>query len=295
MHTHPDRVHPNRLLAIGVVINLLFAAVEAGIGIWQGSLALVADAGHNVSDVFGLALAWVGLLLGRTKPTRERTYGLRKGSILAALGSSLLIVVAMAIIAWEALKRFQNPVVPPGETIMIVAAVGVAVNAATALLLAKRRSEDLNLKGAFLHMVADAAISAGVVAAGLAVLLTGWTWIDPAVSIVIAGVIIAGTWDLIKESLNLAVDGVPREVNIREIKDFLKGLPGVKGVHDLHVWGLSTTQSVLTAHISVESDEDQDQVLKSASEGLSSEFGLGHTTLQIEQNAPCPTDEAGKP
>jgi cobalt-zinc-cadmium efflux system protein len=274
-----------------VIINLLFAGVEALAGIFIGSLALLADAGHNLTDVVGLGLGWVGIVLGRSRPTLDHTYGLRKVSILAALLSAVLILMAMGIIGWEAVQRFDSPVPPPAATIMIVAGVGVVINLATALLFVRGRREELNMKAAFLHMVADAAVSVGVVLAGLVVFYTGWAWVDPAVSLLIAGVIVIGTWDLLRESFTLAVDGVPRGIDLKAVQSYLRKLPGVTDVHDLHVWGLSTTETVLTAHLNVHSDEDEAEVLKRASEGLSRQFGVGHTTLQIERDIPCPTND----
>jgi cobalt-zinc-cadmium efflux system protein len=274
-----------------VAFNLLFAAAEALIGIVSGSLALVADAGHNLTDVVGLGLGWAGTALGRSRPTSEHTYGFRKASVLAALFSAIMIVMAMGVIAWEAIRRFQSPAVPPGSTIMIVAGIGVVVNLLTALLFSKGRHRELNMKGAFIHMMADAGVSAGVVIAGLAVMLTDFPWIDPAVSLVIALIIVAGTWDLLKESFSLAVDGVPRGIDIAAVQSYLRKLPGVTGVHDLHVWGSSTTDTVLTAHLNVKPGEDESEILKQASEGLTREFGVGHTTLQIERDIPCPTND----
>lgn len=286
MHVHPSR--PDRLFAIAVALNLAYAGIEAGFGVLYDSLALIADAGHNLTDVAGLGLAWIGVHLTRSRPTRERTFGLRKASILAALFSSLLIIMAMGVIAWEAVARFRDPITPPGQTIMIVAGIGVFVNIATALLFVRGRTHDLNIKGAFLHMIADAAVSAGVVATGLAVIVTAWSWIDPVVSLAIAAIVILGTWGLLSESLHLAVDGVPRNIDIAVVRKYLRKLPGVTGVHDLHIWGSSTTETILTAHLSIGPLEDEEPLLQLASEGLNTEFGVGHTTLQIERNTTCP-------
>jgi cobalt-zinc-cadmium efflux system protein len=298
MHTH-DHSHnhgipkkPGKVFALAVVLNLIYAAGEALFGVLNNSLALIADAGHNLTDVVGLGLGWLGIVAAQTRPTLERTYGLRKASILAALLSSLLIVAAMGIIAWEAIGRLSDPSVPPGKTIMIVAGVGILVNLATAMLFLRRKDAELNMKAAFLHMVADAAVSAGVVGAGLAVILTGWHWIDPTASLIIAGIIVWGTWDLLRESLNLAVDGVPRGIDIANIRTYLRGLPGVIGVHDLHVWGASTVETALTAHVEINKEADSEALLREASQGINDRFGVGHTTLQIEQESPCPTDQS---
>lgn len=295
MHVHAHNPRPDRLFAIGVALNLAYAGIEAGFGVFHNSLALIADAGHNLTDVAGLGLAWMGVWLTRSRPTRERTYGMRKASILAALFSSLLIVMAMGVIGWEAIGRFSDPIIPPGRTIMIVAGIGVLVNLATALLFVSGRKSDLNIKGAFLHMMADAAVSVGVVVAGFAVILTGWYWIDPVVSLLIAAIIVVGTWGLLRESLHLAVDGVPRNVDIAAVRNYLRELPGVTGVHDLHVWGSSTTETILTAHLSIGPNDDEESLLKSASTGLNTKFGVGHTTLQIERNTPCPASTPCEP
>ncbi|MFC2085801.1 cation diffusion facilitator family transporter [Bacteroidota bacterium] len=295
MHVHTQNLRPDRLFAVGVALNLAYAGIEAGFGVLYDSLALIADAGHNLTDVVGLVLAWIGVVLGRSRPTGKRTYGFRKASILTALFSSLLIVMAMGVIAWEAVGRFGSQITPPGDTIMLVAGVGVVINVATALLFVGGRKHELNARGAFVHMLADAGVSAGVVVAGMAVVLTGWSWVDPVVSLVIAAIIVIGTWGLLRDSLHLAVDGVPRNVDLNAIRAFLSGIPGVKDVHDLHVWGSSTTETILTAHLNIGPQNDEIPVLKLASDGLNAKFGVGHTTLQIERNTPCPASKPCRP
>jgi cobalt-zinc-cadmium efflux system protein len=275
----------NHAFAIGVGLNLGFVAVEAGFGLWAGSLALLADAGHNLSDVLGLLLAWgANYLVGR-RPTHRRTYGLRRSSILAALLNAVLLLLALGAIAWEAVRRFGRPEPVSGMTVIGVALVGVFINTATALLFVSGRKQDLNVRGAFLHMAADAGVSAAVVGAGLVMQVTGWAWVDPLASLLVVAVIAVGTWGLFRESLDLALDAVPVGIDIAAVEAYLTGLPGIAAVHDLHVWGVSTTQTALTAHLMKPDGCLDDALLTRATEGLREKFGIAHATLQLEQGA----------
>jgi cobalt-zinc-cadmium efflux system protein len=283
-HCHHHRPDYGRAFAIGTALNIGYVLVESGFGFALGSLSLLADAGHNLSDVFGLLLAWGAYRLAKVGPSEKFTYGLGSSTILASLSNSLLLLVAVGGISWEAIRRFSQPVDVSGTTMIWVAAVGVAINTATALLFFKGHAHDLNIKGAFLHMAADAAVSLGVVVAGVAILLTRVLWIDPLVSLLIAGVILIGTWSLMRDSLRLAVHGVPNGIDVKAIHSFLAALPGIEQVHDLHVWGLSTTDIALTAHLVKPTLADDDALLASAIEQLRDEFGIEHATLQIEHN-----------
>ncbi len=285
-HGHHHAPPPERMgqvYAIGIGLNLLYVAVEAGFGFATGSLALVADAGHNLSDVLGLVLAWGAYAAGALPPRGRLTYGWSKGSVLAALVNAVLLLVAVGAIAWEAVRRLGDPQPLDGGVVAGVAAVGILVNGATALMLMRGSAADLNQRGAFLHMVSDAAVSAGVVVAGLAVMFTGALWIDPAVSLAVAAVIAVGTWSLLRESFALAMDAAPRETPVEAIRACLAGLPGVTRVHDLHVWALSTTTTALTAHL-VRPAGCDDALLGEAAQVLRERFGVAHVTLQVERD-----------
>ena len=251
------------------------------------SLALVADAGHNASDVLGLLLAWGAYLVAKRRPSQKHTYGLRRSSILASLTNAVMLLVALGVIIWEAVHRFSQPPAVAGGTVIWVALLGIAINGITAYLFASGRKGDLNLRGAFQHMLADAVVSAGVVVAGIVILFTGWNWLDPVVSLVLAAVILYGTWGLLRESLDLALDAVPESVDLNEVKAFLTARPGVSGVHDLHVWGMSTTETALTVHLVVPNGF-QDEHLQHLRHELHEQFGVEHATVQIEQGrVPC--------
>ena len=287
-HTH-DHGHShapanyNRAFAIGVAINVVYIVVEATYGILADSLALLADAGHNLSDVLGLLLAWGANYLAQRKPTERHTYGWRKSTILAALTNAVILLVAMGGIAWEAVQRFSDPLPVAGKTIIIVAAIGVVINTATALLFLSGRKQDLNIRGAFLHMAADAGVSAGVVLAGVVILSSGWLWIDPAVSLIITVIILAGTWGLLRDSFNLALDAVPAGIDPEAVKSYLSGLPGVKGVHDLHIWAMSTSETALTAHLLKPDAGDDDTLIEQVSRELHERLGIEHITIQWER------------
>jgi cobalt-zinc-cadmium efflux system protein len=271
-----------RAFAIGVALNLGFVILEATWGTLAHSLALVADAGHNLSDVLGLLLAWGASVLSRRAPTQHRTYGLRRTSTLAALVNAVLLLVAVGAIAWEAIGRFSHPSPVAGATVVWVAAVGIAVNAATALLFMSGRKGDLNIRGAFVHMAADAGVSLGVVLAGGVMLATGWQWLDPIVSLVISAVILVGTWGLLRDSVNLALDAVPEGIDISAVRGYLEGLPEVTEVHDLHVWGMSTTETALTAHLVMPGGGPGDELHSRAAREMHDRFGIEHVTLQVE-------------
>ena len=283
-HTHDHApADYNRAFAIGVALNVIYIVVEATYGFLAGSLALLADAGHNLSDVLGLLLAWGANYLVQRKPTQRHTYGWRKSSILAALSNAIILLVAMGGIAWEAVRRFSDPAPVAGKTIIIVAAIGVVINTATALLFLSGRKKDLNIRGAFLHMAADAGVSAGVVVAGVVILATGWLWIDPVVSLVITAIILIGTWGLLRDSFNLALDAVPAGIDPEAVKSYLADLPGVNGVHDLHIWAMSTLETALTVHLLKPDARDDDTLIEQASRELHDRFGIEHITIQWER------------
>ena len=268
--------------AIGIGLNLAYVAAEAGYGLAAGSLALLADAGHNLGDVLGLGLSWGAAVLGRRGPSDRFTYGLRSSSILAALANALILLVVTGGIAWEAIWRLGHPVAVTGGTVAVVAAVGIAVNGATALLFARGRGGDLNLRSAFLHMAADAVVTAGVVIAGVAIALTGLLWLDPAMSLVVSAVIIYGTWDLVRQALSLALDAVPEGVDSGAVRAHLMAVPGVTALHDLHIWGMSTTETALTCHLVMPQGHPGDEALSVIARELEERFHIHHTTLQIE-------------
>ena len=271
--------------AIGIGLNVAFVLIETIYGLKANSVALLADAGHNLSDVLGLAIAWGASVLSKRAPSARYTFGLRGSSILAALFNAVFLLVAVGAIAWEAVQRIGHPEPVAGWTVMIVAGVGILINGVTAWLFASGRKGDLNVRGAFLHMAADAAVSAGVVVAGLVILYTGWTWLDPLVSLAIAAVIVAGTWGLLRDSVASSLDAVPAGVDPDAVRKHLAGLPGVASVHDLHIWPMSTTEIALTCHLSMPDGHPGDAFLMTAAKDLKTRFGIGHTTLQIETGA----------
>lgn len=291
-HLHDHRAHGHtpappgldygRAFAVGIGLNLAYVAGEAAIGVVSGSLALLADAGHNLGDVLGLALSWGAAFLSRRQPSRRFTYGLRSTSILAALANAIILLVITGGIAWEALWRLSHPIAVAGGIIAWVAAVGILVNGATALLFARDRRRDLNVRSAFLHMMADALIAAGVVATGIAIALTGRAWLDPAVGLLVSAVIVYGSWGLIKEATGLALDAVPEGVDAMAVRAHLAALPGVREVHDLHIWGMSTTETALTCHLVMPGGHPGDAALGRVARELEARFGIHHATIQIE-------------
>ena len=286
MHRHADHqpTASSRAFAVGMILNVAFILVEVAFGLRAHSLALLADAGHNLGDVLGLGLAWAGLVLGQRPPTPRHTYGLRRASILAALANAILLLVAVGGITWEALERLRHPELVAGDVVMAVAAVGVIVNGLTALLFAAGRKHDLNIRGAFLHMAADAAVSLGVLISGWMVLITGRLWLDPAASLLVGAVVVWSTWGLLQESLRLAMDAVPQGMDVHAVERYLASLPGVTAVHDLHIWGMSTTETALTAHLVKPDAEVDDQLLVRISRELHDRFSIEHTTIQLERS-----------
>ncbi|WP_267424114.1 cation diffusion facilitator family transporter [Methylobacterium sp. GC_Met_2] len=283
-HVHvPKNFGP--AFAIGIALNTVFVVVEAIYGYLSNSMSLVADAGHNLSDVLGLAAAWVAAILVRRQATARFTYGYRSSSILAALFNAVFLLIAMGAVIWEALVRLAHPEPVAGTTVMVVAAIGILVNGLTAWLFASGAKGDINIRGAFLHMAADAAVSAGVVIAGLVIQLTGLAWLDPAVSLVIAGLVVWATWGLLRDSLAMSLDAVPQEISPEAVTGFLRGRPGVADLHDLHIWPMSTTSVALTVHLVMEDGYrlSGNGFLTETAEGLRARFGIGHATMQIEE------------
>jgi len=292
-HAHPHRHAPvdaSRAFAVGVALNLAFVIAEVAFGIRADSLALLADAGHNFSDVVGLLFGWAAASLATRKPSSRFTYGLRGSTILAALGNAMLLLLATGGIAWQAILRLQAPAPVASGTVIWVAAAGVVVNLATALMFLRGREIDLNIRGAFLHMAADALVSVGVIVAGVAMLYTGWLWLDPAASLAIAVVILVGTWGLLRESVQLALHAVPAGVDADAVRGHLCALPGVAQVHDLHIWGMSTTEVALTVHLVMPDGHPGDDFLAGLCDEIHRRFGIGHSTVQVETasgSAPC--------
>ena len=282
-HTHQVKNY-NRSFAIGIALNLVFVIIEAVYGVLADSIALIADAGHNLSDVLGLILAWGAFYLAKKNPSLQRTYGLRKVTILASLSSAILLLIAMGAIAWESLGRFAHPQAVDGMTVIVVAAIGVVINTLTALLFMEGQKDDLNLRGAYLHMTADAAVSLGVVIAGFTILTTGWLWLDPAISLFIVLVILLSTWGLLRDSFNLSADAVPSNIDVGEIKSYLLSLEDVTALHALHVWALSTTENALTVHLVSRKKTIDNLYLEEIEAYLHHTFSIGHSTIQIEKS-----------
>jgi cobalt-zinc-cadmium efflux system protein len=281
-HHHHGSVDYGRAFAIGITLNLIYVACEAGFGIASGSMALLADAGHNLSDVLGLAVAWIATLLTRLKATDRFTYGLKGSSIMAALFNAVFLLFAVAIVGVEASQRLAAPRAVEEPVVIAVALAGIFINTVTALLFASGRKSDLNVKGAFLHMAADAAISAGVAAAALVTMLTGWLWLDPVVSLAIVGIIVAGTWGLLRDAVYMSLAGVPENIDHAGVRFFLGAQKGVARVHDLHIWPVSTTEVALTVHLVMPEGFPGDAFVAALSDALRDRFGIPHTTIQIE-------------
>ena len=272
---------------MGVTLNSGFVVLEVVYGLWAHSLALVADAGHNLSDVFGLLLAWGATMWARRPATERHTYGLRRSSILAALANAVFLLVSVGVIAWEAIRRLQEPAPVEARIMIWVSAAGIAVNGITAMMFMAGRKGDLNVRAAFLHMAADALISAGVVAAGVTIAFTGWLWLDPVVSLALVGVIVVGTWGLLRDSFNLSLDAVPTGIEVGAVREFIAGLPAVVDVHHIHVWALSTSDVALTAHVVRAPEAGDTELLQAIIEGLHDRFGIGHATIQLERAGQC--------
>ena len=271
-----------KAFAIGMALNLGFVVVEALYGLIGNSVSLLADAGHNLSDVLGLGAAWLGSVLARRAPTARFTYGLRGSSILAALFNAVFLLVTVGGLSWEAIRRIGSPEPVAGKTMMAVAAIGILVNAVTAWLFASGRKDDINLRGVFLHMASDALVSVGVVAAGLVILLTNWLWVDPVVSLGINGVIVWGTLGLLRDSLGMSMAAVPPQIDPAAVRDLLSARPGVVDVHDLHIWPMSTTENALTCHLVMPAGHPGDAFLNELCSDLAQRFKINHTTVQIE-------------
>jgi cobalt-zinc-cadmium efflux system protein len=280
-HVHAPKAF-GPMFAVATALNVGLVAVQVFYGIAAHSVALLADAGHNFGDALGLVIAWGAHVVAKLNPTTRYTYGFRSASILAASLNGVILLVATGGIAWEAIQRFFEPGEVAGLTVMGVAAIGIVVNGLSAWLLMAGQKEDLNIRGAFLHMVADAAVSLGVVVAGGAIILTGWNWLDPTVSLVISAVIVWGTWGLLREAVSHSLDAVPSEIDPKDVARYLSGLPGVDAIHDLHVWAMSTTETALTCHLVMPKGHPGDEFLEKLYHQLHDKFGIEHPTLQIE-------------
>ena len=286
-HDHPHAHAPapadfGRAFAIGIALNVGFVAIEAVYGVIAGSVALLSDAGHNLGDVLGLAAAWLASVLVKRAPSARFTYGLRGSSILAALFNAVFLLLTVGAISWEAILRLADPAPVAGKTVMVVAAIGILVNGVTAWLFASGQKDDINLRGAFLHMASDALVSAGVVIAGLVILLTGWLWLDPLTSLAVNLAIVWGTAGLLRQSLGMSMAAVPSGVDPAKVREFLAARPGVAAVHDLHVWPISTTETALTCHLVMPGGHPGDPFLHDLSAELAMHFRIGHSTVQIE-------------
>lgn len=298
-HSHGPGGHSHapasfgRAFAIGIGLNTAFVIIEAGYGFASNSLALVADAGHNLSDVLGLVVAWIAATLAKRTPTPRFSYGLRSASIMAALFNAIFLLIAIGMITSEAIQRFSEPQPVAGFTVMVVAGIGVLINGFTALLFMSGRKGDINIKGAYLHMVADAGVSAAVVLAGVLVIYTGWQWLDPVVSLVIAAVIAVGTWGLLRDSVILSLDATPPGIDPDAVSSFLASQPGVVEIHDLHIWPMSTTETALTAHLVMPGGHPGDRAMQLIAEELEIRFAIAHPTIQIElETGACPLGPA---
>lgn len=278
-----------RAFLVGMALNLAFVAVEVCYGVVAHSMALVADAGHNFGDVLGLGLSWGATALARLKPSKRRTFGFRRSTIVASVANALILLFVTGGIAWESVRRLFEPERPHGAIMVAVAAIGAVVNATSALLFMAGRKGDLNIRSAFLHLASDAALAVGVAAAGVVIMATGWLWLDPAVSIALALTILLGTWSLMRQSMNLMLDAVPENIDPEQVKAFLGALPGVVEVHDLHIWAMSTTETALTAHLVMPANSCEPTFLASACQALHERFDVDHATLQIDPHeaAPC--------
>jgi cobalt-zinc-cadmium efflux system protein len=287
MTTPQGHVHApssfGKAFAIGVALNGAFVVIEVIYGLASNSVALLADAGHNLSDALGLGVAWAAVILAKRGPTSRFTYGLGGTSILAALFNAVFLLIVVGGLTWEALQRFSQPEPVAGKTVMIVAAAGIVLNGFCAWLFASGSKNDLNVRGAFMHTAADALVSLGVVVVGFIILMTGWHWLDPAMSLIINAVIVWGTWGLLSGSLTMSLNAAPPNVDMAKVRAFLLGLPGVAALHDLHVWSLSTTEIALTCHLVTPDGPPSDETLFHAAEELKEHFGIGHVTLQPEK------------
>lgn len=281
---HHHNVEPNgNAFVIAIVLNSAFVVIEFFYGVIANSTALMADAWHNLSDVLALFLAWGAAHLARRAPSGRYTYGLRSTSILVALANAVFLLVTCGAIAWEALQRLLDPPAVAGLTVTVVAAIGIVINGVSAWLFAKGSKGDLNVRGAYLHMAADAAISLGVVVTGIAMIFTGWYWLDPVGTMVIVAIIVAGTWRMLVQSLQLALSAVPEHIEVAQVESYLRQIPGVAGIHDLHIWGMSTTESAMTVHLVMPAGYPGDAFVDDIMNTLRQRFSVQHSTLQVEQ------------
>ncbi len=289
-HSHHDRHGPHghmptnfsRAFALGIALNTIYIIVEVTYGLLSGSMALLADAGHNLSDVLGLAVAWAGAELSKRPPSKRFTYGLGGSSILAALLNALFLLVACGAIAWEAIERFSEPSEVASKTVIIVASIGIAINFGTAMLFMRGQKEDINIRGAFLHMMADAAVSAGVVVGGIVIFYSGFNWVDPLISLFIVALIFWSTWGLLSEAVRMSLAGVPRGIDVEQVLSALSDLPGVETVHDLHIWPMSTSETAMTAHLVIPGGHPGKGFLADVQASMKEQFAIHHITIQIE-------------
>ncbi len=282
-HRHGDPNKHGRAFAIAIALNTAFVVIEMAYGFIANSTALMADAGHNLSDVLGLLLAWGAAILTHRAPSERFTYGLRSTSILAAMANAMLLLVACGAIALEAVQRISTPPAVAGLTVTVVAGIGIIVNGLSAWLFVKGSKGDLNIRGAYLHMAADAVVSLGVVIAGIGMLFTGWYWLDPVISLVIVAVILIGTWGLLRESVQLALNAVPSHIDVPAVETYLRQCAGVADIHDLHIWGMSTTESAITVHLVMPEGYPGDGFMDEIARTLAERFSLQHCTLQVEE------------
>lgn len=283
IHNHNiESINYNKIFVLGIILNVVYIIVELSFGFIINSMALIADAIHNLSDVLGLLIAWGATILAKSSPTKKRTYGFRKSTIIAPLINSLILLVAVGGIFIESIRKFYNPAPLQGNIMIFIAGIGIFINLLTAFFFFKGKEKDINIKGTFLHMAADAAVSLGVVIAGLLISFTKWFWIDPVISLIIAFVIVIGTWNLMKDSFMLSMDAVPKNINLKEVESYLKSLDGITDVHDLHIWGMSATANALTVHLVVNSYPDDNNFIQRINENLFHKFGIEHPTIQLE-------------
>ena len=294
MHGHAHAHDGTRAFAWVTLINLAYTALEVGYGFATNSLALLSDALHNLGDVLGLGLAWAAAAIARRMPTERHTYGWRRATLLSPLANALLLVGFSGALAWEAVRRFAEPPQVPGPTVMAVAAIGIAVNLGAAWLVRDGHHHDLNRRGAFLHLVADAAVSLAAVLAGAGIWWLGWDWLDPTTALLVAVVVAAGAFGLLRDAFDAAMDAVPRGIDQAAVRDWLLAQPGVAAVHHLHIWSLGAGEVALTAHVVRTTDDDHDAFIDAVGDGLDARFGINHPTLQIERGTACAHDCSGR-